>query len=149
MNILQDKIIEGINYYLTDPSRRCQDDVGGCYYSGISAKNYKSEGCFIGRFLSPEDRLKADEGLRYLDTTVACLLEAAEELGVTVPKWMIDAPISLLLGLQEWHDSSIYWEDNQEDNHLTETGVLFLKETLDMHSDVINPTEILKATNLI
>ena len=47
-------LIDTLEYYTTDTSRRCIQPNGNCYYNPKNAKGTKGEGCAIGRHL-PED----------------------------------------------------------------------------------------------
>lgn len=54
-------LLDTLEYYSQDPSRRCfHTETRICYYSPVNADNPNSEGCAIGRWLSPDLQLKLD-----------------------------------------------------------------------------------------
>lgn len=142
MTTLERKLIEGINYYVNNPSRRCISTSGQCYYSGKTA-GVKSKGCFIGRFLSPKDRIKADNGLT-CDTAVRNLIKYSNKLDIKIPNWILTAPIMLLAKFQNWHDR----KDNWSDNALTDLGNDRLHEILNMYQHIVDKETILSKINL-
>lgn len=131
---LQDRIIEGLNYYLVDQSRRCINKFSKeCFYSGDSAGNGSSDGCFIGRHLKPEDRLKADDYLSgTMDSSVGALISEIDNIDISVPKWMMETDIEILWCLQSLHDTDANWDDNG----LTAIGMAALKNICDMSNDL-------------
>lgn len=55
-------LLDTLEYYSQDPSRRCfHTETRICYYSPVNADNPNSEGCAIGRWLSPDLQLKLDD----------------------------------------------------------------------------------------
>ena len=108
---LSEELADNLAYYVNDPSKRCKNDKG-CYYSGETAKK-DSEGCFVGRLLTPEDRIKADNGLTFGASGVNSLCNKAEDLGSTIPDIIKDNE-KLMINFQKFHDSDEYW---------TETGL--------------------------
>lgn len=107
-------INKGFAYYQENPKRRCTKN-GTCKYSGETL-GIKSKGCFIGQWLKPSERIKADE---LCVTDVNDLLSNYDE--IEVPKWMKYTNIDLLGDLQTLHDdtsANLYWNENG----LTEVG---------------------------
>ena len=92
---------ETIAYYSEDVTRRCT--IGkGCRYSGESFNKPHSDGCAIGRLLSPELRL-------ILDTKH----KGDSAIGVwdALPKLIQRYGKKFLLDLQLLHDGHEYWND--------------------------------------
>lgn len=48
---LSEQLADNLAYYVNDTSKRCTNGTN-CYYSGETAKK-DSEGCFVGRLLTP------------------------------------------------------------------------------------------------
>ena len=108
---LSEKLADNLAYYVNDTNKRCKNDTS-CYYSGETAKK-DSEGCFVGRFLTPEDRIKADNGLTFGASGVSTLKMRSGELGITIPQ-IIQDNVKLMGKFQSLHDLNEYW---------TETGL--------------------------
>jgi hypothetical protein len=108
---LSEQLADNLAYYVNDTSKRCKNDTS-CYYSGVTAKK-DSEGCFVGRLLTPEDRIKADKGLTFGASGVNSLCNKAENLGITIPDIIKDNE-KIMSNFQKFHDSDEYW---------TETGL--------------------------
>lgn len=117
---LSEQLADNLAYYVNDPSKRCVV-MTSCYYSGKTA-NIDSEGCFVGRLLTPEDRLKADEGLTFGATGVSSLCNREEELGITIPN-IIKENQRLMRNFQFLHDNDTNWDDKG----LTNEGKTTLK----------------------
>lgn len=112
---LSEQLADNLAYYINDPSKRCVDSLGGCSYSGESIKHTgkDTEGCYVGRLLSPEDRITADKWLNdapFCDTTVTGLVGFSEELGIKIPKIVSDN-IPLMSKFQLLHDTDDYWNE--------------------------------------
>jgi hypothetical protein len=120
---LSEKLADNLAYYVNDTSKRCKNDKG-CYYSGETAKK-DSEGCFVGRLLTPEDRIKADKGLTFGASGLNSLCNKAEDLGITIPDIIKDNE-KIMSNFQKFHDSDEYWTETG----LTNEGKTTLKMIL-------------------
>ena len=123
---LSQKLADNLAYYINKPERRCIDTNDGCFYSGesVSHQGKKTNGCFVGRLLSPQDRLKADKNLDEIaagNTTVEGLVEFADELGIKIPK-IISDNVPVMGEFQFLHDTPDFWNENG----LTERGKTML-----------------------
>jgi len=108
---LSEQMADNLAYYVNDPKKRCAND-NDCYYSGKTI-NKKTQGCFVGRLLTPEDRLKADSGLESGSSGVSSLIANSGELGIKIPKVIKDNE-RLMNRFQKLHDCNEFW---------TETGL--------------------------
>lgn len=105
---LSEQLADNLAYYVNDPNKRCTDGMF-CRYSGKSI-NKNTQGCFVGKLLSPKDRLKADEGLTNIGTNVSSLCEHAEKLGIKLPKLIKDNE-RIMRSFQSLHDHNRSWND--------------------------------------
>ena len=108
MNTLQKKQLallnETVTYYSENPTeRRCTSIGGSCYYSPEKANKPKSEGCAIGRLLTPELKAELDEQI-VINTTVGGVWDS-------LPKEIQVYGMDFLGELQSLHDVSVYWDD--------------------------------------
>lgn len=103
---LSEQLADNLAYYVNDTTKRCTNGEH-CYYSGETAKK-DSEGCFVGRLLTPEDRLKADKELASGISGVEALCGRALELGITIPK-IISENKTLVRQFQSLHDNDENW----------------------------------------
>ena len=99
-----------IKYYSEDTSRRCLDG-GFCLYSPINACNNNSEGCAIGRHLTPKLQL-------LLDKTENNSSVGNGKVFKKLPKWMRELGQDFLSDMQELHDEEYNWDEGG----LTELG---------------------------
>jgi len=111
---LSKAIAEKLEVYVKDPSKRCVKISGFnsiCRYSSESL-NKVGDGCLVGAFLTPADRIKADKFFAdKQNSSVRALSKHKEEMGVTVPK-IIGDNLGLFAQLQELHDEEENWEEN-------------------------------------
>ena len=112
---LSEKLADNLAYYINKPERRCIDGADGCYYSGesLAHQGKKTSGCFVGRLLSPQDRMKADKSLDEIasgNTTVEGLVMSADELGIKIPK-IISDNVSVMMKFQFLHDTPDFWDE--------------------------------------
>jgi hypothetical protein len=123
---LSAQISELLSYYINgETNRRCTDGRNGCYYSGTSVP-HETEGCFIGKMLKPEDRIKADKyflGNNDGDAYLRDLILLRETIGIEIPQIIMDNQ-ELFAKLQVFHDARTYWIN---DCLLTESGIHQLK----------------------
>jgi hypothetical protein len=118
-------LAENLAYYVNDTTKRCVDVDDTCYYSGETV-GIDSDGCFVGRFLTPKDRLKADK----MDIMgVATLIKRGDKYGIDIPS-VIRNNESLFVEFQALHDLSGYWGKNE----LSELGKEKLKEVIQRFS---------------
>lgn len=119
-------LLDMLEYYTTDTERRCvmsyENKSFFCKYSpkslGISNK---SEGCAIGRKLSPELALELDN--KYGGDEIK---EIYEKFSGELPEWINEKTLDFLSSCQVFHDSDSYWTESG----LSETGVIKLGEIL-------------------
>ncbi len=121
---LSEQLADNLAYYVNDTSKRCKNNTS-CYYSGVTAKK-DSEGCFVGRLLTPEDRIKADNRLTFGASGVNSLCNLAEDLGITIPD-IIKDNVRLMGVFQSLHDRNEYWTKTG----LSEEGKTSLKMIID------------------
>lgn len=97
-----------IDYYGVDPeNRRCFKD-GNCKYSPKTAgKQGLSEGCAIGRHLSPKVQ-KAFDNFSGNSYSIIDIM-AKEEMKKLLPEWMQEMPVGFLSSVQVLHDKSSSW----------------------------------------
>ena len=102
-----------INYYSANPAkRRCVNKkLGACYYSPKRAYKPLSEGCAIGRHLTPEAKIAFDD-LASSDsdmTTISAIMEVGANKAM-MPSWMQKMNHEFLRRVQGLHDRSEYWD---------------------------------------
>ena len=119
------KLAQNLAYYIGADKRCKKASNGACYYSGLSVPDKDTEGCFVGRLMTPEMRAKADEhGLGSVDG----LIRKHKDYGIKLPKFIIDNE-DLMDCFQNIHDNKNYWTD---DHFLTQEGkdrlLLVIKE---------------------
>lgn len=101
-----------IAYYSVNPQeRRCKNYRGMCSYSPRTVeKEGKSEGCAIGRHLSPEAQEQWDT---YDDNdSVIGMKNRTELFASTAPEWMQTMNERFLRDVQRMHDVDGYWNEN-------------------------------------
>lgn len=103
MNLQEKKISlleDTVEYYSVDSNRLCKfGKLPSCYYSPITAQNPHSNGCAIGRLVSPKLRIKLDEA----KGTVS-------EIFDLLPKKIKHFGVDFLAELQFLHDFNENWE---------------------------------------
>ena len=109
MNTLQKKQLallnETVSYYSENPiERRCKSTYNRCYYSPEKANKPNSEGCAVGRLLSPTKRKYLDMAFENCDTSVEAVFD-------NLPKKIQVYGMDFLEELQSLHDVSVYWDD--------------------------------------
>lgn len=124
---------DNLEYYYNDTSKRCVDANSSCSYSGITL-NIDTEGCFVGKLLSPELRLELDQEFPN-ESDWTMLLEESTNIE-KIPKWMITHS-RLLNKFQTLHDSNTYW-NLQKGKELSEQGKIQLQEIIDVYELNIN-----------
>jgi hypothetical protein len=100
-------LAENLAYYVNDTSKRCYVSLSEeitCKYSGTTLR-LDTDGCFVGRFLTPEDRIKADEA------NVGDVRELIQLSGIDTPRIIIDNE-ELFLEFQVLHDGLRFWGEN-------------------------------------
>jgi hypothetical protein len=115
MNELQQRmkafLDDTVEYYSADPigrrSRNTADFNGSCKYDPAKAgKADTSEGCAIGRHMTPEQKAVADHNKGVGSSSV-------NELPVhLIPEKLRDMPIEFLRRVQSLHDSDHHWDAN-------------------------------------
>lgn len=94
---------ETVQYYSQDPEgRRCISDRM-CHYSPKTVgKEETSEGCAVGRLLSPELREELDENYRGTGVSTDILFQS-------LPEEVQELGQGFLSSLQSLHDTDEYW----------------------------------------
>lgn len=112
---LSEQLADNLTYFVNDTSKRCVDRLGSCFYSGESIKHTgkDTEGCFVGRLLTPKDRITADkllDGIAEGEIAVYGLVRHADEIGITIPKIILDN-LPVMSKFQFLHDTIDFWND--------------------------------------
>lgn len=99
-------LLDALEYYTVDPvNRRCTDG-GACYYSAKTInKETTSEGCLIGRLLSPE--LAESIDAKYTKSIDVIFSNGDFEL----PDFINAGNAEFLAACQTLHDISSNWSD--------------------------------------
>lgn len=119
LEILEDTV----KYYSEDTNRRCMHvDTETCYYAPESlGKQEISNGCAVGRLLSPELRKQIDEyGPISIDTVM-------RDEDIELPLEVRELTADFLMKLQDLHDKQLHW--NKEG--LTQEGLDKVQEIKD------------------
>lgn len=115
-------LLDALEYYTTDTNRRCNGVGSGCYYSPIKAmKDGVSEGCLIGRHLTPENQRIADATLDSFG--IETVIDTTPEI---IPEWMKDLGTNFLGRCQSFHDQSYNWGINS----ISDTGATTLESII-------------------
>jgi hypothetical protein len=113
---------ETIAHYSENVNRRCVTTNGEgqfkCKYSGTTIDNAESDGCAIGRLLTPELRIQLDT--KYGDT----IPSGVEDIWEYLPDEIKGYGKLFLIDLQKLHDEIAFW-DNEG---LTGRGKLHVEE---------------------
>ena len=95
----QEEFLSGLlKYYTKDVKRRCTNG-GTCFYSPVNAKNTKSQGCAIGRWLKPELQIELDKKPQ---STVEYVFDL-------LPTNLRNLTQSFLKECQLFHDNNTHW----------------------------------------
>lgn len=111
---------ETVKYYSKDVNRRCKARINGnikCSYSADTLTIPNSDGCAVGRLLSPKLRLELDN--KYVEE-----LAGIEDVWDNIPQDIQDYGLRLLGQLQKLHDRDEYWSNNG----LSSDGKLYVKQ---------------------
>jgi hypothetical protein len=112
--------LDTLEYFCTDTNRRCVGVV--CKYSPLNAnKKGVSEGCAIGRHMTPRAQILAD---MYPTSGIGSIIEKDPSL---VPKKLRDLGVDFLQEIQSLHDSHHNWLSKKG---LSYQGTLALKEAI-------------------
>ena len=102
----EDFLLDALDYYTADTNRRCVSDSDGCYYNPTSAgKEGISEGCLIGRHLTKEQQIQAD------NTGGVLSIFNQQKANEILPEWMHEFGELFLFHCQQLHDGPILWND--------------------------------------
>ena len=96
-------LLDALEYYTTNPNRRCTSKLGRCMYNPKTANKKISEGCLIGRHLTTEQQDKGDD-IGSIDFIFNEELE--DEI---LPKWMLKFERDFLSQCQNFHDDNDNW----------------------------------------
>src|SRR5687768_8359822 len=118
----QELLQSTVDYYSVDPkTRRCIDATGDCTYSPKTTGRPESEGCAIGRHLSPEIQ-------EYFDSISHSVtiheIFKKPKLKEKLPDWMQQMDATFLRGVQSLHDDNLFWVS---DGGLTNAGVEYIR----------------------
>jgi len=144
MNELQKKQLallkDTIAYYSADTTKRCMINTSTCRYLGESLDKPHSDGCAVGRLLTPELRLQFDR--MFPDKTVHY-----KPLFNLLPQEVQAYGVDFLGDLQNLHDFSSYWDENglSKDGLIRKDVIMSkykLVEEFEIPKEVIDSTEI-------
>lgn len=108
-------LLDALEYYTVDPvGRRCVNSEGTCRYSPYSLnKEETSQGCLIGRLLSPELAKKIDDEIG--DINIDSLISGYD---YALPEYMNIDNARFLRACQDLHDGRGNWTPTE----LSEVG---------------------------
>lgn len=111
----QDKLVlleDTIKYYSEDINRRCVNSTTDlCYYSSTSIPDKWSDGCAIGRLLTPKLRLELDAKSSEMSNT------SVKHIFHLLPENIQDYGKDFLDKLQKLHDNARNWNDEGLSEH--------------------------------
>lgn len=113
-------LLDMLEFYTNDPTQRCVDEGGGCYYSDVFVC-HKSEGCAIGRMLDPELSKRLDN--LYNTSSIKSIISLHSDL---LPKWLLEHDEGFLTYVQTLHDNSRNWTSFG----LSEEGKSFVRKII-------------------
>lgn len=116
-------LLDMLEYYTVNSTRRCIDTAGCCSYSAISKY---TEGCAIGRLLDKEDAQVLQENPFYGSSINELWDNYHEEIIKILPDWMMKLGREFLKSVQDLHDESDYWTSPG----LSKYGKTFLLENI-------------------
>ena len=125
-----------LSYYVEDPSRRCSD--GACYYSPKKV-DHKTEGCFVGRLLTPE--FQEDFDACPSDTNIGDIIYQAEndfdwDVQLEDIPEVIRENVDTMAAFQTLHDNNHNWH---QEKGLTDRGKENLKHIIQELGLVLKP----------
>jgi hypothetical protein len=97
-----------IDYYSVNPAKRRCAKIGGCYYSPEKANKPSSEGCAIGRHLTPEAKIAFDD----LASSDIVSIMNHDDHKAMMPDWMQEMNPDFLNSIQNLHDGPRNWDIN-------------------------------------
>lgn len=120
----QEFLIDTLQYYLHDTTRRCvSKENNKCFYSPINANNKNSDGCAIGRHLNDDVQKNFD---LLIGSSITHVLKKPD-LKSKLPEFMQLFEPKFLTNIQAFHDDNKIWEINK----LSEYGKFKLNEIID------------------
>jgi len=127
-------LADNLSYYVNgEINRRCKIDKG-CKYSGISL-GLNTDGCFIGRLLSPETRIILDNGkFGYSDIGSIVNISKYKCFNIDLPDYVVNNH-QVFAKFQQLHDKDSNWESNGYD--LSKRGIEELKSILDRFDTIL------------
>lgn len=99
----QELLYDTVHHY--NSSNRCVTD-SRCAYSPITVGKKNSEGCAIGRWLSPDLALQIDNERIGQDSSISDVIDS-----YLFPDWMKKMDIEFLKELQGIHDNPHCWDE--------------------------------------
>lgn len=127
-NTLSKQLADNLSYYIGQDTR-CKNGAG-CFYSGEFAKKPEVDGCFVGRLISPENRVKIDEWVdeEGTDSGVREIIKNQYKIGIELPS-IITHNVDMMEEFQSLHDNDFNWYKGQ----LTEGGKSNLKKIIETY----------------
>lgn len=126
-------LLDTLEYYSLDTSRRCTNKDGRCYYSPKNAVT-TGNGCAIGRHLPDALKEALDAASDGDGITVEALFTDGDypHLHQGVPDLLKNLPVDFLYKVQRFHDGNQNWNSSG----LTDDGKRWVKATiLFLHMD--------------
>lgn len=99
-------LVDTIAYYSKDVKRRCTSGITCAYSPKSVGKEGISEGCAIGRHMTPANQVKADAYAEFNNSSVDKIDEKL------IPKKLINLGIPFLVQMQRLHDASQNWDED-------------------------------------
>jgi len=119
-------LLDALDYYTTDTNRLCVNK-GLCKYSPVNAtKEGISEGCMIGRHMTPENQMMAD-AINPYGADVSLILKNYSDL---LPDWLKLFESEFIRDCQKLHDNY----DNWDYTGLTICGYNRLRDIINAYS---------------
>jgi hypothetical protein len=116
-------LLDELEYYTTDTNRRCVDG-GACTYSPAKVSKVGiSQGCAIGRHLTPELQEELDERGGYSGVS-------NPDIFPRLPDNLKELGQNFLYNCQSLHDCDDYWEENS----LNEAGKEAVNHIITTHN---------------
>lgn len=124
---LSQKLADNLDYFVSNPKRRCFLGVYGCKYHGETL-GIKTKGCFIGALLPVATRRMLDENKV---TNIFNVIEYCKENNIKLPKMITDNR-NLMSYFQLLHDANHFWNENGLSNEgISELNFIINEYNLD------------------
>ena len=100
---LSERLAENLEYFVSNPKRRCKDSVNGCRYYGGTLR-IKTKGCFVRALMPVAVRKEADKSEWGIG--VSTLIKDIKG----VPRIITENP-HVMCEFQMLHDEDSYWNE--------------------------------------